>query len=78
MNSKRAKNIRKILMEEIENTGAPQENKFEAKSRVPRFRWDDEKKKFVKTAKGVPFQYTADSPRAIYRQMKKAYARGDV
>jgi hypothetical protein len=78
MNGKQSKRMRKIIKEEIEMTGAPQENRFWGIITPPKYRFDEIKMKFFKTRKGVPTRYTDDSPRRIYRLMKRAYVRGDV
>ena len=75
MNQKLAREIRFNLRNDIEYFGANTENRSDGSFRPVEYSYDFEKNRYVKTRKGVPFRYSADSPRRIYRKRKESLKR---
>jgi hypothetical protein len=75
MNQKLARELRQMVKKDFELFGGHFFNKSDGKFSPKRFVFDEEKNAFVKTRKGVPFSYSLDSPRRIYRDRKKALKR---
>ena len=75
MNQKLAREIRFNLRNDIEYFSANTENRSDGSFRPVEYSYDFEKNRYVKTGKGIPFRYSADSPRKIYRDRKQAYKK---
>jgi hypothetical protein len=75
MNQKLAREIRFNLRNDIKYFSANTENRSDGSFHPVEYSYDFKKKSYVKTGKGVPFRYSADSPRRIYRDRKQAYKK---
>jgi hypothetical protein len=75
MNQKLAREIRQDLQFDIKHFDANMVNRSDGRFSPKKYAYDFEKKTYVKIGKGVPFTYTADSPRKIYRNRKKNLKR---
>jgi len=75
MNGKRAKQIRKDTREDVLFSGRSLENEI-SQFRPVQFKYDTEKNRFIKTARGIPFEYSDSSIRREYKEAKRIYKTG--